>query len=208
MGVAGGLPCGDSPLMQHLDWPDGVLSLGGDWRTSPRVLLALAREMKARPPHLVVQCGSGLMTLVAARMLQRTSRGLLHCLEHDGGALEDVEAALEHCGLASLVKIVEAPLEEYGRMSNWYDLDRVADLPSGADLLLLSGPPHFAGQNPAYPAGKELFPCLAPGAKILFDKANRAKEKRALKRWAREMPEWQQAPAGQTGATWLSRNET
>lgn len=197
------------PLLEMLAWPKGVLSLNADWRTSRQVLRQLAERIVRRPPALVLECGTGIGTLVIARMLQRQGQGQgpgrLISIDCDPAAIEDARAAATGLGLEEQITWVEAPLEAYRNVGYWYDLWHIARLPRGADLLFIAGPPHYAGKNPVYPASKELFPLLADDADVLLDKSTRAKEGRALKRWAREAPEWVQSPAEQSGATWLRR---
>jgi hypothetical protein len=53
------------------------------WAASPDFLRNVADELFVRQPHVVLEGGSGVTTIVVARSLQMNGHGHLYSLEHD-----------------------------------------------------------------------------------------------------------------------------
>lgn len=165
---------------------DGPLPPTRQWAGSPDFLLAIARHARDRRPATVVECGSGVSTLVLARCAQLNGEGHVYALEHDRHFAERTRRALHEHDLESCATVIDAPLvacaaDDTG--SEWYALDGLPAVP--IDLLVIDGPP--AGQHPTirYPAGPMLFPRMAPGAVCLLDDAIRPGEQEVVARWSR-----------------------
>ena len=159
------------------------------WAISPDLLVLLANHVLHARPKLIVECGSGVSTIVLARSVKLAGAGHVYSLEH----LEDFAAAtrdqLEAHGLADFATVIYAPFREYrlgGQSWLWYSLDGFPD--SGIDLLLVDGPPASEIPLARYPAGPLLFPRLNPGAAVFLDDADRKGEGAIVDYWAREFP--------------------
>lgn len=165
------------------------------WAGSPDFLLELARHARSAQPQVVVECSSGVSTVVLARCLQRNGAGKLYSLEHDSNYAQQTRAQLLRHGLQDWAQVLDAPLTPH-RIADeswpWYDL---ALLPSGVaiDLLVIDGPPQATRPLVRYPAGPLLFPRLAPAGVVFLDDAHRADEQAALARWRSEFPDVQQS---------------
>ncbi|MEM9199947.1 MAG: class I SAM-dependent methyltransferase, partial [Pseudomonadota bacterium] len=185
-------------LCHLLDWPFGALPATRHWAASPDLLVHLATQILDRQPKVVVECGSGLSTLVSARALQLTGGGALHSLEANASFAEVTRARLARLGLGPNVTIHHAPIEPLdeplGR--GWYALTALEALPERIDFLFVDGPQVVGGAARA-PAIAQLFPRLAPGGAALFDdaarkdgEAMRKEVRRSFRGWR-----WQRLPA-------------
>ncbi|WP_374580727.1 class I SAM-dependent methyltransferase [Pseudoduganella sp.] len=171
-------------LRRALPWTRG-------WAASPDFLQELAAHALDEKPRCVVECSSGISTLVLARCMQLNGAGKVYSLEHDPVYARRTRRLLEQHGLAAWAAVIDAPLTPqcFGASSQpWYDS---AALPPGMaiDMLVIDGPPQSVAEAARYPAGPVLFPRLSAGAMVFLDDAGRPGERAALERWAREFPE-------------------
>jgi len=165
------------------------------WAGSPDFLLELCRHTRTARPQVVVECSSGVSTVVLARCLQRNGTGMLYSFEHDHDYARETRAHLQRHGLQDWARVLDAPLIPHqldGEDWPWYHL---AALPAGAkiDLLVIDGPPQATRRLARYPAGPLLFPRLAPGGAVFLDDAHRPDEQQALARWRAAFPQLQQS---------------
>lgn len=160
-----------------------------DWAGSPDFLLELCREALARVPGRIVECSSGVSTLVIARCCQLNNHGHVYSLENSAEFAQKTRTMLERAGLQDWATVVEAPLKPYsfeGESYSWYTID---DLPSERiDLLVVDGPLGKLNPLARYPAGPILFPRLSDNALIIVDDANRPDERRIIERWHKQFP--------------------
>lgn len=179
-------------LLDELALPARLPAItGGAGR--PDFLLALARHVWATRPRLVVECGSGLSTLVLARALQQNGDGHVYALEHDQEFAAWLAGELERLGVADRATLLVAQLGALalgGETWPWYAEDT---LPAGEiDMLVVDGPPGRLRPLARYPAGPMLFDRMRIGAAAFLDDARRGKERRVLARWTREFPWFRQ----------------
>ena len=174
-------------LVARLGWTREALPTADGWAGSPDLLWALAEQVRRQRPKLIVEFGSGLSTLVMARVLARDGiGGRLISFDHNDGFAELTRRRLAGLGLAAEVHAV--PLEEaarWGYAGEWYAAD---DLPRGIELLVIDGPPAWLNEGARGAAGPALFPLMAPGGVILLDDAERDGERANAERWRAEFP--------------------
>jgi hypothetical protein len=152
----------------------------GDWVVRREFIEALLRRVwQAEGP--ILECGSGLSTLLVGRVAQRTGNRVWS-LEHLPNWAEHVRRALRRYGITS-VEVCLAPLRNYGSYT-WYSAPREA-LPRDFALVICDGPP---GTTPGgrYGLLPEMRAHLRSGCAILLDDAGRAGEQEVLERWSRE----------------------
>ena len=142
-----------------------------------RALLRMARE--ARGP--ILECGSGLSTILVGHIAQQHGNRLWS-LEHHPGWAERVRGRLSECGIES-VEICVAPLKDYGEFT-WYDPPS-DDLPDAFSLVICDGPPHntHGGRYGLLPVIRNR---LAPASTIMLDDAEREEERQIAQRWCEE----------------------
>jgi len=176
------------PLCQRLGLDRGI-PWTPNWTAAADFLELLVDELEARRPAVILECGSGLSTLVLARACERTGRGHVWSLESGAEFAEATREALAAYGLERLVTVVHAPLSEVeigGESWPWYDR---SGLPGGpVELLVIDGPPAFLREQARYPALPLLVPYLEKGCRILLDDAARPDERAAVARWLEEFP--------------------
>lgn len=146
-------------------------------------LVHLCNHIVHAGPAQVVECGSGVSTIVLARLLQQRRTGRLTALEHDEGWAGTVERSLAAEGLGDVASVILAPLED-----GWYAQAGVDALPAAVDLLIVDGPPAdtAALAEARHPALGRLSGRLAPGALVVLDDIGRGGEQEVLRRWEAE----------------------
>jgi Methyltransferase domain len=164
----------------------------GMWAIEPDFARLVVAEASRRPEN-VIECGSGITTLLLAMMLRQNGAARLYSLEHDERFAEDTRDRLERTGLTEQVELIVAPLarQTFGETTvDWYDLNAAQDrLPTAADLLVVDGPPAVEPWA-RWPALEVFGPQLVRGATVLMDDGRRVHERRTAYRWAAEHPEF------------------
>lgn len=158
---------------------------------SPDFLLALADHILKAKATRIIECGSGVSSLVIGRCLELIGDGHLHSLEHNAATAHGTKGNLDDRGLTSLVTVVRAPLKTYrfhDRGFRWYDLGALPD--GEIDCLSVGGPPADVGSMARYPAGPMLFGRVATNGTVFLDDYNRRSEHQAVNTWLREFPDW------------------
>lgn len=175
-------------LQQDLGFARSLPPAGGK-AASPDFLKVLADHILREKPEVIVECGSGLSSVVAARCLQLNGKGRLYSLEHMEEYAAQTRGELDRQGLGNWASIIDAPLEPYyvdGRSFAWYRWRDLPDLP--IDLIVVDGPPARTGASPRYPAGPVLFPRLSHRGAVLIDDAARPEEIAVIAEWSRRFP--------------------
>jgi predicted O-methyltransferase YrrM len=158
------------------------------WAGSPDFLLHVVQTVRGRKPAAVMECSSGVSTLVVARSLQQNGSGHVWSLEHDPVYAAKTRVLLAQHGLSDWATVLEAPLQGHTDGSRWYgDAVIPADLPP-IDLLLVDGPPQSSAPMARAPAFGRLRGRLAPGAQIFVDDASRPDETAMVQAWQTQEP--------------------
>ena len=156
-------------------------ALRGSWGNNeyaPSVdFLARLQDMANAAVGPVLECGSGLSTIVLAKEAERWPNLSVTTLEHSLGWYKAVRAALPDLPNH---RIHRAPLRQYTDDLRWYDLSGI-ERQEDFSLIVCDGP---QGTNNRYPLMPMLQGHLASGYSILVDDANR--DAVNLKRWAEE----------------------
>jgi hypothetical protein len=157
----------------------------GTWTIEGDFGQLIAREMTVGRQS-VVECGSGVTTLIVATYLRANSSGRLYSLEHDPTYADYTAKLLEASGLSAWVEIIVAPLvrQSFGPITvEWYDPSAIArHLPAHVDLLLVDGPPS-RGNLARWPVVEVLNDRLTSGAVILVDDGRRRRERLTAFHW-------------------------
>jgi predicted O-methyltransferase YrrM len=158
----------------YLPWSTGAMRPAG--------LVVVCNAIVHRNRTRVVECGSGVSTVVLARLLRRRGAGSLVAIEHDGDWAELVGDLLRRESLHEIARVVHAPLEGD---PPWYAREQLAALPAEVDLLVVDGPPACeAGDEHRRAPALEFFePRLVPGATVVLDDVARQGERDVLAAW-------------------------
>jgi predicted O-methyltransferase YrrM len=164
-----------------------------EFAIAPDFALMLSELVADERPALVVECGSGVSTLIIAYGLEQLGRGRVIALEHDAEFAAATRAELERHGLTDYARVVHAPLapvELDGATYRWYARDALDGLPP-IDMVVDDGPPRYLGDRLRYAALPVLAPKLAPRGVFVLDVIG-PEERANLERWKRELPEFRQ----------------
>jgi hypothetical protein len=130
----------------------------------------------------ILECGSGLSTLVLGMAAQRAGQ-CVYSLEDSAEWAKVVRSALRRYKIDS-VKLCLSPLREYGDYE-WYDPPQEI-LPGSFALVVCDGP-----QGTAHGGRYGLMPVLGEqlrsGCVVLLDDASRTSEQAVLARWDDEL---------------------
>lgn len=169
----------------YLPWSTGAMRPAG--------LVTLLNDVWLRTPSLIVELGSGLSTILIARLLRQLGQGRLLAVEHDEVWAIRIQRQLDREGLADVADVVRAPLRPHVRSwggSEWYDDHAIVAAVDRSliDLLVVDGPPawQLGSERARYPALGSLASSLAAGATVVLDDVERAGEQDVIARWERE----------------------
>lgn len=172
----------NAPELQKMLWNDVL----GIWALDASTIDFLWKSLQRDQPKLVVECGSGLSTLVlamhAASCSKSTGRYRVVSLEQDFGMKEQTELRLKNHGLSEYAEIWHVPISQEGtykldehRLQERLGLEKI-------DWLLIDGPSGPSGCR----AGT--LPLLSrfcrPGARWFLDDAFRDGELKILREWS------------------------
>lgn len=174
-------------LERLLDLPQALPAMRG-WAGSPDFLLKVAQTARALRPGTVLECSSGVSTLVLARCLQLQGHGHVYSLEHEAEYAAKTRCLLEEHGLTSFATVVHAPLVQRDGFSPWYDESKLPSTLPPVDLLVIDGPPAALAEQARYPALPRLIDRLAPSVTVMLDDAGRPDELALVKRWIQQWP--------------------
>jgi predicted O-methyltransferase YrrM len=158
------------------------------WSAEEDFLLLLAEYCLENPPDSILECSSGLSTLVLARCCQLNGRGQVISLENGEEYARATRKDLAFLGLENQARVLHTPLvhqEVNGREFDWYSLPA---LPENIDMLVVDGPPGFLQKHSRYPALPLLRDRLKDGCHIYLDDAAREDEREIVNLWCQEIP--------------------
>jgi len=172
---AGQVP--DPGLYKDLVVAWGNVSFSADTRY---LQFCVAQVLSGSGP--ILECGSGLSTLVCAAAASVQGRSL-YSLEHHPGWQRKVQAELDRFELNSVGHLPVTKLISYGDFE-WYDVSQ-ANLPTDLTLVICDAPPHSTpgGRSGLLPVMRK---SLAPGCRVLMDDGIRQGERDIVQRWQKE----------------------
>jgi hypothetical protein len=164
-----------------------LLAQGGylPWTTGsmrPAGLVVVCNEIVHGARTGIVECGSGVSTVLLTRLLRERGAGILVALEHDRHWAALVQDHLRRESLDAIGRVMYAPL---GGDPVWYRAAGLEGVPAEVDLLIVDGPPafepgHATRRAPALPRLSER---LVAGAAIVLDDINRPGERQVIAGW-------------------------
>lgn len=155
------------------------------WAASPDLLLTITEIVRKYRPGLVVELGSGVSTLVAAKAGARKVVSIDNSDEFGG---KTISLLKDHKVRGVDVRI--APLQPYANGFTWYDTSMIKDLKK-IDLLIIDGPPGSKNPEARYPALAEFKDKLSSKAVIIIDDVHREGERKLAEDLAKGMPNHQ-----------------
>ncbi len=187
------LPVPDAylPLLKRLGL-DSSVRCDPDWSAAPDFLELIANHVLAAKPANIVECSSGLTTLVLARCCEMNGIGQVFSLENGTEYADNTRTEIARYGLEARATIIDAPLRAQtlnGTEFLWYEL---GDLPEQRiDMLVIDGPPGFIQRHSRYPALPRLFDRFAEDGVVFMDDAARPDEREIVAMWLASHPAMQ-----------------
>lgn len=168
---------------------DAALPPMRTWAASPDFALLVASCLLDKSPERVLECGSGVTTVIAGSVLRRLGSGTVLSLEHDPRYARRTERLVRRHGLEDIVRVVLAPLESHELergAETWYGTDWLS--PDDIfDVVIVDGPPVPPASR--YPLLPLLGSHLRDGAVLVVDDAAREAARRDLQRWSKDVPD-------------------
>ncbi|GAA5520574.1 class I SAM-dependent methyltransferase [Aliifodinibius salicampi] len=162
----------------------------GDYAITAHFLDRLVKEIHRNKPALILECGSGTSTMVAASCLKEMGQGKVVSLDHLDQYARKTRDFLRLEGLEKHAEVVTAPLTEYeldSGMFQWYGNGYEGHIDRSIDMLVVDGPPGRLQSLSRYPTVPLLRNSLADEVVIMLDDGNRSDEKKIAKKWADEL---------------------
>lgn len=176
-------------LYNDLKFSQGLPSTRG-WAGSPDFLLSISRIAQSKKPMTIIECSSGVSTVVLSQCCKLNGKGHVYSLEHDPSFAEKTRTELIRHNLNDFATIINAPLKNYSINDNewnWYSLDY---LPKNLkfDMIVIDGPPYSIQKLARYPA-TILISMLNESGIVILDDADRDDEKEIVEMWEQEFPD-------------------
>ncbi|NTV94780.1 MAG: class I SAM-dependent methyltransferase [Thiobacillus sp.] len=160
-----------------------------NWSAAPDFLEQIVDHVLAARPATIVECSSGLTTLMLARCCEMNGKGRVWSLENGPEFAARTRAEIARYGLADRAEVIDAPLVPYtlaGLDYQWYSLAGLPD--RSIDMLVIDGPPGFIQRHSRHPALPLLGDRLADGCTVFLDDAARPDEREIVAWWCAALP--------------------
>jgi predicted O-methyltransferase YrrM len=155
-----------------------------DWSAAADFLFLLKDYCLCEKPEVIVECSSGLSSLILARCCQLNEIGRVYSLENGEEFQQQTIANLKQFKLDEYADIYLSPLTKVRVDQIEYDWYSTQQLPEfKIDMLVIDGPPGYIQKNSRLPALHILFEQLADKSCIYLDDAARDDEKEMVKIW-------------------------
>ena len=160
-----------------------------NWSAAPDFLKRIVEHAQTAKPTTIVECGSGVTTLMLARCCELNGGGRVFSLENGAEYAEKTRSEIARYGLDKYATVVYAPLTKQtvnGREYQWYALENL--LARNIDMLVIDGPPGFIQRHSRYPALPLLYDRLAEDCVVFLDDAGRPDEREIVAMWQADFP--------------------
>lgn len=175
-------------IQQRLNF-DHELPYTNNWSAAADFLELIINHCLQNKPSTILECSSGLTSLVLARCCQLNSQGQVYSLENGKEYVENTSQQLIDFELGQYVEIIHAPLEAKTINNHdfmWYSTNNIPD--KSIDMLVIDGPPGFIQKHSRFPALPLLYDQLANDCVIFLDDAARDDEKTIIEMWLNAYP--------------------
>jgi len=161
------------------------------WSAAADFLSLLIDYALDEKPAVIVECSSGLSTLVLARCCEINRKGHVYSLENGEEFVAKTVNGLEDFQLTNFATVMHAPLVRTVLEQTdyqWYQYATLEQQVAEIDMLVIDGPPGFIQPQSRYPAVPLLHNRLAERAVVFLDDAGREDEKKLVARWLQQFP--------------------
>ncbi len=155
-----------------------------DWSAAVDFLALLVEYCLDTKPSTIVECSSGVSTIVLARCCEINQQGKVLSLENGEDYANNTRRQLKHFKLSDYADVLDTPLIDMtinDRSYSWYQADKL--IVENIDLLVIDGPPGFIQKESRFPALPMLHSSFAQKCRVYLDDAAREDEIKIVKRW-------------------------
>lgn len=152
-----------------------------NWSIGPNAAMRLIDYIEDNEPTGIVECGSGLSTIIIAQCLKKIGNGHVISLEHDATHHYKTSRWLKELGLDRRASVVHSELS--GIIPFYSSFPSMGEI----DMLFVDGPPSSIHPLSRYKA-KALFKSMSQNAFVFLDDTHRNSEKLTVQLWADEVP--------------------
>ena len=173
-------------LRQKLGFTDN-LPYSKDWSAAADFLELIADYCLATQPRTIVECSSGLSTLILARCCEMNQCGKVTSLENGKEYASNTRKTISQYALDDYATIIDAPLcnmQIQGNDYQWYQTTK--NSLANIDLLIIDGPNGYIQKNSRYPALPILHPFFAEQCTVFLDDAAREDEQEIVAQWQQQ----------------------
>ena len=173
-------------LSQKLNFK-GTLPHTKDWLAAADFLELITDHCLATRPRTILECSSGLSTLILARCCQINQYGNVLSLENGADYAASTKKNIHLYGLDNYATVIDAPLHKIQVNENsyqWYKIDK-SSIPE-VDLLIIDGPNGYIQKNSRYPALPVLHSLFAEHCTVFLDDAAREDEQEIIRQWRQQ----------------------
>jgi predicted O-methyltransferase YrrM len=159
-----------------------------DSAISPDMANIIIQHVLNNKCKTILECGSGVSTLLISYCLKKTGQGRLWSVDHEEKYALITKQNLKAHSANEYTTVIEAPLKNITikkKQWQWYDTAFLKDI-DNIDLLIIDGPPRTVDSMVRYPALPLLFNSLNRHATIILDDASRPAEKDIVENWLKE----------------------
>ena len=169
-----------------------ALPVTENWSAAADFLKLISDYCLQNKPQTIVECSSGISSLVLSRSCQINQSGHVYSLENSDEFADQTQLQLADFSLSEYGDVIHAPLQNFSindENFQWYDFNKLPDIE--IDLLVIDGPPGYIQKHSRFPALPLLSGLLAKQCVIYLDDAARDDEQEIIKRWLKMYPEFQ-----------------
>lgn len=164
-----------------------------EWTVLPDFTANFINIVTETKPSVIVECGSGLSTLIFGYLVKNGMISKCISIEHNKQFYESTKADLIKHQLENFVNLIYAPLKPViinDKEWFWYDTEIIEMKINRIDLLLVDGPPGQIQKHSRYPGVPLLKKFFNANSIILVDDSSRSDEQEIINRWLLENPEF------------------
>ncbi len=172
-------------IYKDLDFNKSIPMTRG-WVASPDFLRYVYEGIAECRPTTVVECSSGVSTVIIAKALKLQGFGHVYSLESDEHYAKKTRDLLAKYELSDWATVIYAPLKSInlqGQAYQWYDAKELEV--EQIDMMVIDGPYGGICNMARYPA-VQLFPRLSASARVYVDDYRRKDEKAMVEQWMEE----------------------
>jgi predicted O-methyltransferase YrrM len=170
-------------LQSQLDLHQG-LPYTPNWSAEADFIQIIVDACLESKPERILECSSGLTTLMLARCCQINGAGHVISLEDGLQYAENTRNYIDRYDLGDYASVVHAPLQEIvvdGQSYAWYATGAIPE--TGIDMLVIDGPSGFIQKHSRYPALPVCYSRLSDSCAVYLDDAAREDEQAIVRLW-------------------------